>query len=216
MIDAADRRSAGRQHNDQADQRSYQFTTTQIDADAKPILDRADRMSRLSDTLAQHNPQADALIGPELLTSIAGGQGSGLRMNEAEIARIVGGRSAWENLKANLQHWSLDPKSARSITPEQDRQIRALVGAVHSRVLEKQQVIADARARLVDAHDPQAHRQILSDMRQKLTAVDSRGTQEWTPPQGAPAAPKEDGKLLRDPATKEVKAKSQGGQWVQP
>jgi hypothetical protein len=62
------------------------------------------RFGRLRDTLNQKSPQADALVAPELLTVIAGGQGSGLRMNEAEIARSVGGRSHLEDLKAALNN----------------------------------------------------------------------------------------------------------------
>ncbi len=82
--------------------RSYQFNSTQLDKLAKPIEDQASRLERLQTTINQQTPQADALLAPELLTVMAGGQGSGLRMNEAEIPRVVGGRSNFESLKAAL------------------------------------------------------------------------------------------------------------------
>ena len=96
--------------------RSYNKEVSRIDSVAKPVLDRADRLQRLKLSLDAQSPQADALIAPELLTAMAGGQGSGLRMNEAEISRIVGGRSKWESLKASMNQWSLDPSKALSIT----------------------------------------------------------------------------------------------------
>jgi hypothetical protein len=130
-------------------------------------------MGRLQETLAQKTPQADALVAPELLTIMAGGAGSGLRMNEAEISRVVGGRSVWEDLKGKLQHWSTNPDDARSITPDQDRQIRALVEAVHGKLLRKQGILDQAEQDLIDADNVQSHRQILSKARRDIDAVDA-------------------------------------------
>jgi hypothetical protein len=157
--------------------KSYGLQSTRLDNLRKPIAEATQRMGRLSDTLNQQSPQADALIGPELLTVMAGGQGSGLRMNEAEIHRIVGGRSAWEDLKGHLQHWSTNPQDARSITPDQDKQIRALVSVVQSKLTQKQKILDDAEEALLASDDPKQHRQIVVDAQRKLTAIDG-GEQE--------------------------------------
>ena len=173
QIQGAPARAEGatRAANARAD-RSYQFATRELDQVGKPIADAVARMGRLKDTLAQGTPQADALVAPELLTVMAGGAGSGLRMNEAEIARIIGGRSKWESLRAAAQKWSLDPKSATSITPEQREQIRTLVNEVDTRLRTKQQVIDQATQELVGSDDPLEHRKVVAATRKKLTEAD--------------------------------------------
>lgn len=159
--------------SDARSDKSFQYNNSALDKAATPVDQAVQRLGRLQDTLAQGTPQADALVAPELLSVMSGGQGSGLRMNEAEISRIVGGRSAWENLKASMQHWSTDPNAARSITPDQQQQIRTLVDAVHSKLLQKQKFIDDAREALIDTDDPKEHRRIVADTKQKLDQVDS-------------------------------------------
>jgi len=163
---------AGTQGTARAD-KSYQLQSTRLDKVRQPIEAIQQRVGRLNDTLNQQSPQADALVAPELLSIMSGGQGSGLRMNQAEIERIVGGRSAWESLKANIQHWATDPEKARSITADQDKQIRALVGTVQSKLVAKQKIMDDAEESLLASNDPKEHRQIVADARKKLDAIDA-------------------------------------------
>lgn len=152
---------------------SYEINSKALEQVGSPVDQAISRMGRLEETLNQKNPQADALIGPELLTIMAGGQGSGLRMTEAEISRVVGGRSAWENLKGKLQHWSLDPDDARTITPDQDRMIRSLVDAVHSKLQQKQGIINQARQDLINADDVKAHREIVTHAKAAVDSIDA-------------------------------------------
>ncbi len=161
--------------------RSYQFHRTALDKLAQPLEQQQQRMSRLIETVNQGSPQADALVAPELLAVMAGGTGSGLRINEAEISRVIGGRSQWENLKATLQQWSTDPTQANSITPEQRKQIRDLIGAVQAKSDAALGVVNDAGDQLVGA-DVTGHRTILADARKKLQGV-AAGKQEETPEQ---------------------------------
>lgn len=161
--------------------KSYTFNVGQLNKLEDPITQRLQRMSTLQDTINQMTPQADALIAPELLSVMAGGQGSGLRMNEAEIARIVGGRSNLESLKASLNKWQLDPTKALSITPAQRQQIRDLVGTVNGKLQQKKQVLDQANEQLLNTEDPNAHRKIVVDARNKLSAVD----QGSAPPAGS-------------------------------
>lgn len=154
-------------------QSSYQFHSSQLSALEKPVDEAVARLGRLQDTIGQGNMQADALIAPELLTVMAGGQGSGLRMNEAEIARIVGGRTQWETLKAQIQKWSLNPDAARSITAAQDAQIRKLVGAVGEKLRAKQDVFAGVQQTVASAQDVNQHKQALVNLRQSLNAIDN-------------------------------------------
>jgi hypothetical protein len=153
--------------------KSYQFHITQLGSLSKPVDEAVARVGRLEDSLNQNTPQADALVAPELLSVMAGGAGSGLRMNEAEIARIVGGRSNFESIKAALNKWQLDPTKALSITPSQRQQIRDLVAGVADKLRQKQQVLTDAGQNIVNATDVNTHRQALAEARKGLTAIDS-------------------------------------------
>lgn len=166
----------GSQQQQQEAFRSYQFHANNLAKLQKPIDDLAGRLGRLKDTLAQNNPQADALVAPELLTVMAGGQGSGLRMNEAEIARIIGGRSNWETLKASINKWQLDPSAARSITPAQDKMVRDLVATVDARVSAKQAAFDEAAKQLALEPDPQKHKLIMYEAHKAATGIDRGGS----------------------------------------
>ena len=152
--------------------KSFQYNQGELDKLTNPISQLTMRMGRMQDTLNQGSPQADALVGPELLTVMAGGQGSGLRMNEAEIARVVGGRSNWESLKASINKWQLDPSKANSITPDQRQQIRALVKTVSDKLNSKQEILNQAAGDLVNSDDPKEHRGIVQKARLGLNSID--------------------------------------------
>ena len=158
--------------SDARSDRSYQFNSAQLEKVATPVDQAISRMSRLQDALAQNSPQADALIGPELLSVMAGGSGSGLRMNEAEISRVVGGRSKWESLKSSINQWQLDPSKATTITDEQRKEIRSLVQEVNSKLTAKQAILDEARQGLIGSDDPMQHRKIVADARTKMTQID--------------------------------------------
>jgi hypothetical protein len=170
--------------------KSYKDISGQMDKLQKPLDDLASRFGRLEDTVKQGTPQADALVAPELLSVMAGGQGSGIRMNEAEINRIVGGRSKWEALKAAANKWSLNPDTATSITDAQRSQIRALMTAVSEKIAQKRQLLEQARTDLLKSTTPEEHRRILADVRSRVLSVDV-GQQLGAP--GTPPAPGQGG-----------------------
>lgn len=155
--------------------RSYQSATHELDTIGKPVTDAVARLGRLQDTLAQNSPQADALVAPELLSVMAGGSGSGLRMNDAEITRIVGGRSKWEDLKAAVNKWQLDPSKATSITPEQRKEIRDLTSTVSDKLYAKQNALDAAYKAVAGSQDPNEHRQAVLTARQAISAADMPG-----------------------------------------
>lgn len=167
--------------------RSYQFNSTQLDRYGKPISDIRARMARLQDSLDQNTPTADALIAPELLSIMSGGAGSGLRMNQATLEHVSGGRSKWESLKAAANQWRLDPRTANSITPDQRQQIRVLAKTVQDRLDAKQEVIDSARDDLASTDDPVRHRRIVTGAQRKLLEAD-QATQETQPGPAAATA----------------------------
>ncbi len=153
--------------------KSYQYNSGVINKTRAPIDAMVQRMGRLQDTLNQNTPQADALVAPELMTVMAGGAGSGIRINEAEINRVIGGRSNWESLKAAINKWQLDPTKALSITPAQRQQMQALIKTVNDKIQAKQKVLDDAEEGLNGTDDVGEHRGIVGDMKKKLSAIDS-------------------------------------------
>jgi hypothetical protein len=167
--------AAGKVGDARAD-RSFQYNQGELDKLTNPISQMTMRMGRLQDTINQNSPQADALMAPELLTIMAGGQGSGLRMNEAEISRIVGGRSNWQSLQASVNKWQTDPSKANSITPSQRQQIRSLVQSVSQKLNVKQEALSQAAGELIDSDDPKQHRAIVQRARTILNSIDE-GTQ---------------------------------------
>lgn len=155
--------------------RSYQFHVARVDKLREPVEARAERISRLEDTLNQNTPQSDALVAPELLSVMAGGQGSGLRMNEAEISRIVGGRTNWESIKAKLNAWQTDPSKGFALTAPQRQQTRQLFSAIKDRVGRKMSVIDEESQNLASTDDPQKHREIYNRLQKRLSDIDSGG-----------------------------------------
>lgn len=183
--------------------KSYQYTNSQVEKLRTPLQAQGERISRLVESLNQQTPAADALVAPELLTAMAGGMGSGLRMNEAEIARIVGGRSQWETLKATLNKWQTNPSKALSITDSQRAQMRSLVNAMQGRIQAKLTALNEASQALIDAPDVTSHRVIVSRANQRLQTVDREGAPlagpERRPIPGIPGGEAEwrDGKWIR-------------------
>lgn len=165
------------QKGDKADTRndkSYQYNSTLLDKWGKPIDDLATRFSREWDTINQMSPQADAFVAPELLSVMAGGSGSGLRMNEAEISRVIGGRGKFEDLKAALMKWNPNSGQALSVTAEQRKEMLALTKVVYQRIQAKQRMLEDARSQLADPDSTVTdHRQVMSQLKRNLDAVDN-------------------------------------------
>lgn len=158
---------------DKAVEKSYNDRNKELTTIETPLQQSIQRMGRLQDTLREGSPQADALVAPELLTNMAGGQGSGLRMNEAEISRIVGGRSHWQDLQASIQRWSTDPASANSITSTQRAQIHSLIQVVSAKLAAKQQVLNQAHEQLASSKDLDEHKQVVIKARKAIESIDA-------------------------------------------
>jgi hypothetical protein len=164
--------------------RSYQYQQGRLDKMKKPVDDAVAKFSKLQDVVNQKTPQADALVAPALLSVTAGGAGSGLRMNEAEISRIVGGRSKWEDLKAALNKWDPNSKDALSITDEQRREIRSLVGVISARLLHKQSILESANDDLLSARSVAEQREIVAEAQKKTDKVDRGYKFDYSTPDG--------------------------------
>lgn len=167
--------AAGRDPNQKGDQRadrSYQFSQKELDEERKTLEGTMSKISAATSNIDLKSPQADALLAPQILSLSAGGTGSGLRMNEAEISRILGGRTVWEGLQASANKWSTDPNHP-AIPEAQRAQMVQILQAATQKGQTKQAILEWGEGRLVDTDDPKAMRSIVADTRKLLDAVDS-------------------------------------------
>lgn len=151
--------------------KSYQYNSTQLENMRKPIADRAERLGRAMLTVNEQSPQADSVIAPELITVMAGGAGSGVRITTAEINAVLGGRTNFESLKAALNKWQLDPSKGLSVTPAQRGQIQHLLGRLNERVTGQLALINDGARDLAAANNVDEHRRIVTETRKKFDAM---------------------------------------------
>ncbi len=161
-----------------ADSSSYKFHVAEVDKRAKPLDDAASRFSRLQDTISQGTAQADALVAPELLTVMAGGSGSGLRINEAEINRVQGGRPMIAQLQAKLRAWiGTDQKTAINFGADERKAIQDIMGIVGGKLKAKQDALTAASEVISrEGATDQERKTALANLDKTLRAIDSGPT----------------------------------------
>lgn len=157
--------------DDARSDKSYQFNSGQLEKERTPIEASMQKISGALTNLNLKSPQADALLAPQILSLTAGGAGSGLRMNEAEISRILGGRTAWETLQATLNKYSADPTHVQ-IPEAQRAQMQQIVQAAQQKGTLKQQILESGEGKLVNSDDPKDHRMTVTETKKLLDAVD--------------------------------------------
>lgn len=180
-------------------ERSFNARNSELEKDAKPISDSIQRLGRLNDTITNGSPIADSVTAPELMVVMAGGAGSGVRITTAEINNIMGGSSKWEQAKAALNQWNTNPAAANKILEPMRGQIKKLLDTVNSKLVQKEQVIEEARQKLIDTDDSKEHKQIVADTKKALAAIDS-GTQKSSPG-GNPGSAPSGGGIPLNPST---------------
>ena len=158
--------------DDAREDRSYQFQTGALERTEKPIAEALSRSSRLIETLNNGSPVALAAAIPEFLTVMAGGAGSGLRMTEAEMKRIVGGRSVWEDLTAAASRFSANPEQS-PLTKSQVANIRKMAQAATSKLAAKQEAINEARQIVGTSTNIVEHRNAVNNMWMKFQQIDN-------------------------------------------
>jgi hypothetical protein len=143
---------------------SYRFSEGQIAKLATPLEDQARRASNLTETLRLGNAVADAAALPELITVIAGGQGSGVRITDAELNRVAHGRSTWDDMKAIYQKWT----TGQTLTPTQRAQMQELSDFVTKRIQGRLTALHIAQDQLSQSDDVNEHRRILAGVQKSF------------------------------------------------
>lgn len=108
----------------------------------KSITDAQSQLEKIADARAMinGNAEAQALGIPKVLTSIVGGQGSGVRITKSEQDAIASARG----LGGDLQGWLNKVSGQGKLTATQQQQLSQILDDVASRVKQKQQIANDA------------------------------------------------------------------------
>jgi hypothetical protein len=147
--------------------------STQIDKAAQPFVAAYQRSGLLVKNLDLKSKQADALVAPELLSIAAGGAGSGLRMNEAEIKRVIGGRSAWDALVATANKIR---ESGGTFDDTQRKQLREIASYINTRNSAEVRVFHQGReAMLAAQNDAGKVREIYERMQETSADIAGKG-----------------------------------------
>ncbi|MGA2160534.1 MAG: hypothetical protein ABSG90_15130, partial [Dehalococcoidia bacterium] len=151
----------------------YDKYNTQLDKLKTPADATAARANLAIHNLDLKTKQADSLVAPEVLTLAAGGQGSGLRMNEAEISRIVGGRSIWD---AIVSHANKIRESGGTFDDTQRGQLREIASYIAERSAATSSILDKARENMLSGQDDEtAVRKAYSDGNRVASAIQRQG-----------------------------------------
>jgi hypothetical protein len=150
--------------------KAYTFATKQLDAMRTPVVANLTKLDQAETNLHMQTASADALVAPALLSVMVGGAGSGLRMNEAEISRIVKGRSTIEDIKG------LGNKLAngKAITADQRQQIDAILTVAHAKAATRIELLDKAEQDLqLHQGNPSQMRADTVQLKKTIGALDS-------------------------------------------
>lgn len=158
--------------------------TSQIDALRKPVDDMAGKIGDLKDIVNQGTGVADAVIAPKLLSVIAGGQGSGVRVTKSEINQVMGGRS----LPGGVEAFLTKVAKGESVTPTQRQQMLDLAGLYERKLGDRIKTIRQAQSDVDAAKDIGTQRSIVNKLKSDMEDI-SLGVGGSAAPSAAPVNP---------------------------
>ncbi len=132
----------------------------------KSVADANSQLEKINEARALINgpATAQALGIPKVLIAIAGGQGSGLKVNQAELNSIGKARGIEGDVEGFLRKVS----GQGTLTQEQQRQLTGLLDDVSARMVQKQAIANDALDRINSAGSRDEIVKIDKEARQKL------------------------------------------------
>lgn len=104
------------------------------------------QLDKISDaeSMISGNATSQALGIPKLLTALVSGQGSGVRITQAELNSIAKARGLAADVEGTIRKWS----GQGSLTPEQQKQAVGILEDVKQRIIQKQQIANEALDRI--------------------------------------------------------------------
>jgi len=143
------------------------------------------------------NAEAQALGVPKVLTALVSGQGSGVRITQAELNMIAHARG----IQGDFEGWMNKVSGKGALTDEQKRQLSGVLDDAKQRIIVKQQIANDTLDRMNGAPTRQEIIQADKDARQKLSEYEQHGFYTGQHiPQGTVVGFSADGKVRIDDA----------------
>jgi hypothetical protein len=140
---AATERNTAELRAENRSRQADEATNKEIDkaqAQLKDVLSKSDaRIENLNEAMAdidKPNGEKDAMGVVKALVSTAGGQGSGVRVTQAELQRISQARGWTDSAKVTLNN-IFNPSSYESMSPAQREQLKGIEQDVYNLVEEK-------------------------------------------------------------------------------
>lgn len=126
------------------------------------------KITKLLETLDSPGGVADVVAVPEFLSSLAGGQGAGLRMSQAELNMIQNARPLLDSLIIKAGNIvGMNKQGYAALTDPQRAQMKALIQKVAQDNYALGQTYIDAQDRVNAAKDATEVRNIRSDIKRK-------------------------------------------------
>ena len=157
------------------------------------------QLDKIADARAYVNGNAEAqAVGvPKVLTALVSGQGSGIRITQAELNMIAHARG----IQGDFEGWMNKVNGKGALTDEQKRQLSGVLDDAKQRIIVKQQIANDTLNRMNGAPTRQEIIQADQDARQKLSEYEQHGFYTGQRiPQGTVVGFSADGKVRIDDA----------------
>lgn len=156
----------------------------------KGVSDANAQLEKIADarTMVNGNMEAQALGIPKVLTALVSGQGSGVRITQAELNMIGKARGIQGDVEGTLNSWA----GKGRLSAEQQRQLTGILDDVKNRIIAKQAIHNDALDKINGAASRGDVIAADREARQKLNDLEKGGNQQGgaqqtpTRPQGVP------------------------------
>lgn len=148
---------------DQKTESEYTWTRNDFDKQLQTYGAQNDKLQEAEGFIGK-GALGDALASIKSLSGLASGQGSGVRITQAELNAIVHSRGLGGDFQAAMQRFG----DGKSLTPQQEQQLRGILEDVQKIASAKEAVINKVLDDLGDAPDQKTIRQIYSQARHAL------------------------------------------------
>lgn len=120
------------------------------------------------------NAEAQGLGIPKVLTALVGGQGTGVRITQAELTQIAHSRGLQGDFEGTLNKW----EGKGALSHEQQSQLVSILNEVRQRIIQKQAIHAAALDTINSATSRDQIIQADKDARDQVTALENSAGQQ--------------------------------------
>jgi hypothetical protein len=155
--------NANNRQTDAATEREYTYARGKWDKDLQTYNSQNEKLQEANSFIGK-GALGDALGAIKSLSGLASGQGSGVRITQAELNSIAHARGLGGDFQAALQKFG----DGRNLTPQQEVQLKGILSSVQHVAQIKEQIINQGLDDLSNAKDKATVRKIDSQLRHAL------------------------------------------------